>query len=221
MLKSTRFLLQFVWINVAVLLGTAAAIVIGAMATGVPNGADNPFRTYLSAFPLMELIILFIYSFALCTSNLNLALSFGARRRDFFWAIQGAMLVYTLVCWGIQQVLSLIPGAFGWSNLDRWDTMLSLGGQPMWLFPLACLTILAMGCLCGLVFVRSKLWGTVILISAMLVGMAATVLLMITADMARVGLWGDLPLLLAVGMAVVAVVCEVLIRRTVFRYMAR
>ena len=220
MIKSFRFLLQFAWINLATILGFAAIVTLGSYATGVPQGTENIFRTYYGSFPMMCLIILFIYAFALCTSNLNLALSFGARRRDFFWAIQAILLVYTGVCWALQMVMSAIPTLFGWISLERWNTMLSLGGQPLWLYPLFCLFILGLGCLCGLVFTRSKVWGTVLLIAAMLLAIAGTVVLMLSADFGS-GRWGQLPLFLAIGLIAVFAVCDGLIGRTVRRFMVR
>ena len=233
MVKSFRFLLQFAWVNLACLLGAAAVITAGAYLTGVPGGADNLFRTYFSTFPLMTLIILFIFAFAMCTSNLNLALSFGSRRRDFFWAVQGVLLVYAGVCWVLQLVMSAIPGLFGWSDQGRWTFMLSLGtGSYIWLYPLLCLAVLALGCLCGLVMTRSKLLGTLIVIAALLVIIACMVLLMLGANLelhlfSAEGMspdlfpWGRLPLYLTLGMTAVLGASEAVIWRTVKRFMVR
>lgn len=120
MLKSFRFLFQFAWINLACLLGFAVLVVVGCYATGVPGGASNLFATYYGAFPLVTLFVLFLFAFSLCTSNLNLGLSFGARRRDFFWAVQGVLVVYTGFCWAAQVLLAALPQLGGWIEEGRW-----------------------------------------------------------------------------------------------------
>lgn len=221
MVKSFKFLFQFAWVNLAVLLGLAAVVLAGAYATGVPNGADNLFRTYFGSFPLMELLIGFIASFSLCTANLNLGLSFGARRRDFFWALQGVLVFDTAVCWVLQLTLSVIPAAFGWASIDSWTILLSLGRQPLWVFPLLCLTALALGCLCGLVSVRSKLLGALLMFAVILAGLGAAIPLMIIADFSAAGRWGGFSRLLALGAAAVFLVCEALIRWIVNRAVVR
>lgn len=216
MVRSFKFLFQFAWANLTVLLSLAAIVLAGACATGVPNGADNLFRTYFFAFPVMELLIAFVSACNLCTANLNLGLSFGARRRDFFWALQGILLLHVLVCWTLQIALAAIPDAFGWTSVDRWAVLISLGGQPAWVFPLICLTLLALGCLCGLVLVRSKLLGALIMIAAMLAGLGAAILLMVSADFG-----GGLSRCLALGAAAAFLVCEALIRWIVNRAVVR
>ena len=141
MVKSIRFLRQFIWINLSAIFAFAAIVILGCYATGVTRGADNLFKSYFQAFPLMMLFILYIYGFALCTSSLNLALSFGARRRDFFWGIQGSILLYTVVCWLLQMFMSSLPALGNWSQLDRPWVM---GSGSVWtgIFPLLCLTAL-------------------------------------------------------------------------------
>ena len=163
MLKSFRFLFQFAWINLACLLGFAVLVVVGCYATGVPGGASNLFATYYGAFPLVTLFVLFIFAFSLCTSNLNLGLSFGARRRDFFWAVQGVLVVYTGFCWAAQVLLAALPQLGGWIEEGRWTLIRAFYGGTLWVFPLVCLTILVLGCLGGLVSAKSKVWGAVIL----------------------------------------------------------
>lgn len=220
MLKSFKFLFQFAWVNLGAILGFAVIVIAGAYVTGVPQGANNIFRTYFGTFPLMCLLILFILSFSLCTSNLNLALSFGAKRRDFFWAIQGNLLLYTGACWVLQAVMSAIPHRFGWTSVDRWSFLMSLGGLTNWQYPLACLTILCLGCLCGLLYARSKVWGIVVMVITCLGGIAATMLLLIASDFLY-GMWGSLPAILVLSAAVIIAVCEGLIWRTVSRYTVR
>lgn len=234
MKKSFRFLWQFSWVNMAVLAGFAAAVTLGAVASGVPQGNVNIFQTYFGGFPMMALMVLFILSFALCTSNLNLALSCGARRRDFFWGMQSILLAYTLTAWLLQSAMSAIPALMHWSDLGRWTALMTFGNMATWAFPLTSMTVLALGCLCGLLFSRSKVLGSIVMVVAMLVSIAAVMLLMFAAgyEMALYFMdgsapdiilspWGRLPLYLGLGLGAVFLVSEYLIWRFIRRYCVR
>lgn len=222
MVKSFRFLLQFAWVNLGAILIFALIVIAGSWCTGVPQGNDNLFATYFSAFPLMCLIMLFIYAFALTTSNLNMALSFGARRRDFFFAVQGILLLYTGVCWLLQGVMSSIPLLFHWTDLARWQLLLSLGGLSSWAYPLTCLAILCLGGLCGLLMVRSKLLGCLVLAGSLVAAIACVTLLFITADIFEGGAgWGSLPVVLAGVMAVIVGASECFFWRVINRHIVR
>ena len=221
MVKSFKFLFQFAWINLAAILGFAVIVVGGAWLTGVPQGTNNIFRTYFGCFPLMILLMLFLFSFALCTSNLNLALSCGARRRDYYLSLQFILLLHVGVGWVIQAAMSAIPDLFAWTSVDRWSFLMSLGGLTNWRYPLACLTTMALGCLCGLLYVRSRTWGTVVMVVTILTGIVATMLLLLFAD-AQPGTPGSMVAnFLTAGAVAVVAVCELLIRRTVIRYTVR
>lgn len=221
MVKSFKYLFQFAWVNLVAILGFAAVVIAGACLTGVPQGANNIFRTYFGCFPLIILLMLFLFAYALCTSNLNLALSFGARRRDYFLAIQLVMLLYTGVGWAIQIVMSAIPDLFAWTSVDRWSFLMSLGGLNSWRFPLVCLTAMALGCLCGLLYVRSRAWGTVVIVLTMLGGIAATMVLLLFSN-SQFGTPGALVASVLTWVAVALIlVCEALIWRTVNRCIVR
>ena len=222
MVKSFRFLLQFVWVNLGAILLFALVVAAGAWGTGVSRGTSNLFATYYSTFPLLCLIILFIYSFGLTTGTLNLALSFGARRRDYFLAVQGVLLLYAGVCWLFQLVMASIPVLFHWSQLERWQLLLSLGGLSAWAYPLVCLTILCLGGLCGLLMARSRLLGTLVVAAAIAAAIAATALLLLSADVPdpRAG-WSSLPLALAAGLILTVGISEFLFWRLFQRYIVR
>lgn len=233
MRRSFRFLWQFTWPNLAAMAGFAAAVTLGAVSTGVPRGESNLFSTYFSTFPMVMLLVLFIISFALCTSNLNLAVSMGARRRDFFWAIQGIIVVYIGEVLILQSILAYLPKAMDWTYSGRM-LLLQLGGLNGWRLVLAGLAMLALGCLGGLVFGRSKVWGTIVLTVAILFCMAAMIFLMISVgtDVVissmdrsssdfRLSPWGDLPRILTVGMAAVFLVSECCLWRLIRRYCVR
>lgn len=222
MIKSFKYLFQFAWVNVGTILGFAGIVTLGAYATGVPGGADNLFRNYFGSFPFMQLVMVYIFAFALCTSNLNMALSFGARRRDFFWSIQGIILFYTLVCWGLQAVMAAIPVQFGWPSVDRWSLLMSLGGGPVWSYPLTLVFVMALGCLAGLVFVRSKVVGVIVMVVSVFFFIALLVMLLLASDLtAHPGLWGSLPWILPLALTAVTAVCEWFIWRTIKRSVVR
>lgn len=218
--RSFRFLWQFSAPNIGVLAGFAAIVTVGTHLTGGRHDLDNMFATYFGMFPLMSLMILFMLSYALCTSNLELAVSFGAQRRDFFWALQEMMLVYALVVWGLQAVMSRLPDLLGWQGQEHWDLLL---GQNMDIFTymLMAMTVFAMGCVCGLVFVRSRLWGTVVMLAFVLIGVATVVMQLFTVNHRHTGLWGDLPWILTAALVVILVGCEVFLWRYIRRYCVR
>ncbi len=218
MLKSFRFLLQFAWVNLGGVLGFAAVVTAGAFLTGVPDGAQNIFETYFSTLPLVVLIILYVFAFALCTSSMNLALSLGARRRDFFLAVQGILLLYTMVCWLLQIAVSAIPVLFHWSRPERWSILTALRGPNLFSYPLLCLAVLLAGCVCGLIFTRSKAAGVIIVFAAAVLGIFGVTFLFVTS-----GTWGEahlgvLPVVLIAGAVAVAGVSEGFLWRTISRY---
>lgn len=223
MVKSFRFLLQFAWINLGALLIFALVVTVGSLLTGVPGGTDNLFSTYFSAFPLMVLMILYIYAFALCTSSLNLALSFGATRRGFFWAVQGILLLYILVSWLLQGVLAALPALLNWAFPERFP-ILRMCGFTSWFFPLLCLVILCLGCLAGIIFVKSKAAGIVVITLSGVLGIAGMVALFITSSAVRdfgPGLFGSLPLWLTAGAVAIVGVSEGFLWHTVRNFIVK
>ena len=218
MLKSFRFLLQFAWVNLGGVLGFAAVVTAGAFLTGVPDGAQNIFETYFSILPLVVLIILYVFAFALCTSSMNLALSLGARRRDFFLAVQGILLLYTMVCWLLQIAVSAIPVLFHWSRPERWSILTALRGPNLFSYPLLCLAVLLAGCVCGLIFTRSKAAGVIIVFAAAVLGVFGVTFLFVTSDTWGEAHLGVLPVVLTAGAVAVVGVSEGFLWRTISRY---
>ena len=218
MVKSFRFLLQSAWINLGAVLGFAVVVTAGAFATGVPDGAVNLFETYFSTLPLMVLIMLFVFASSLCTSSMNLALSLGARRRDFFLAVQGILLLYTMVCWLLQIAVSAIPVLFHWSRPERWSILTALRGPNLFSYPLLCLAVLLAGCVCGLIFTRSKAAGVIIVFAAAVLGVFGVTFLFVTSDTWGEAHLGVLPVVLTAGAVAVIGVSEGFLWRTISRY---
>lgn len=214
MKRSFRFLMLTALPNLAIVAGTAAVISLGTVLFGSGMDDNNVFQTYFGMFPMMQLMIFFLLSFNLSTINLNIALSFGARREDYFLALQGVFGVYTLGGWAIQKGMAFLPGLLKMEDSDHWYTMLSLGEQPFWVYPLVLLTVIVLGCLCGLLSARSKVWRVAVFLMAMVIGVAAVVMVLVWTNH---GGWGDLPAILAVGMVLVFVLSEYFLRRVIRR----
>ena len=231
MVRSFRFLLNFAWINLSAIFGFAAIVIVGCYVTGVPSNAENGnlFETYYAMFPTMLLLILFLYAFALCTNNLNLGLSMGARRTDFFWAIQGIMVFYSAICWVLQLFMAAFPAIANWEVRERW-ALLDLFGGRVWVFPLVCFVLMVLGCLSGLVMVKNKIIGTILVTVSIFVMVGVTIFMLLSADTnimdalletqwAR--LWIALPKVMTAVLAVGAAGGELLIWRTIRRYVVR
>lgn len=229
--RSFRFLLNFAWYNLAAIFGFAAIVIAGCYVTGVPSNAGNGnlFETYYAMFPTMLLLILFLYAFALCTNNLNLGLSMGARRTDFFWALQGIMAFYAVICWALQLFMSAFPAIANWEVRDRW-ALLDLFGGKVWVFPLVCFVLMVLGCLSGLVVVKNKVLGFILVTVSVIIMVVVTIFMllftdaMMTEPFQEAGLgwvFTILPKVIVAVLAVSAVGGELLIWRTIQRYIVR
>ena len=229
--RSFRFLLNFAWTNLGAIFGFAAIVIAGCYVTGVPNNAENGnlFENYYAMFPTMILLCLFLYAFALCTNNLNLGLSMGARRNDFFWALQGIMVFYAVICWALQLFMSAFPALANWEVRDRW-MLLNLFGGRVWLFPLVCMVLMVLGCLSGLVMVKSKIAGATLVTISIFVMIFVTVFMILSADTGIMDylvetewgwLWTTLPRIMIAVLSIGAVGGEFLIWKVVQRYVVR
>ena len=225
MKRAFRYFGLTVSFNVLVLCGLAVVVTLGAVYFSGGDAAAqemhrNMFSSYFGLFPLMSIIILFILSFNLCTVDLQVAVSFGARRRDFFLGLQGALLIYSFVIWGLQAVMSRVPERMGWSDLEHWQ-MLMGNGMGIGTYLLMVMAVLSMGCLCGLVFTRSKVWGVVVLCAVVIVGIIAVVVQMFTAFNRDTQIWGDLPWILTAVFGLILLAAEAGIWKFIKGYCVR
>lgn len=231
MVKSFRFLLTFAWINLVAIFGFAAVVIAGCYITGVTNNSvySNLFANYYAMFPDMVLLCLFLYAFALCTNNLNLGLSMGARRGDFFWAIQGIILFYTAVCWPLQWFLSVLPSAAGWAHQRQWDLLALYSGR-VWIYPLLCIAVSVLGCLGGLLMARHRMLATLVIIFACFAMIGVTVVALLSTNTNIVvfvtgtgweWLFTTLPKLIIAVLTAAAVGGELLIWRAIQSYAVR
>jgi len=221
MKKAFRSLLTFHLPNLAFIAVLAFSIALGAIAAGVPQGADNLFRNYYLGFPFMVLMALYMLSFNLCTTNLNLVLSFGCRRRDYFVAFQLIVAAYTLTSTLICALLAALPRLQGWVGMEQWS-MLFTNGLSVALFPLLCICMMGLGTLCGLIFLKNRILGMILILVGMLVsGLIMMIFLLIMADWRHIPLWGSLPAVLVAIFVAVAVLCEFFSWRHISRYCVR
>ena len=227
MVKSFRFLLSYSWVNLGAVFGFAAIVIVGCYITGVPGNPNvgNLFETYYAMFPTMILLILFLYAFALCTNNLNMGLSMGAKRTDFFWAVQGNMAFYTVVCWALYWFMSAFPAIANWEVRERWSLLGTYSGK-LRLYPMLCMTMLVLGCLSGLVMVKNKILGTLLVILSIFAMMGITVFMLLSADTNLMdflvdSIWNDLPKVMVGILAAAFVGGELLIWRVIQRYVVR
>lgn len=222
MKKCLQFFWPYLWPNVFAMVAFEAVVVLLAVVSGVPQGADGIFTTYFYTMPLLILLFEFVYSISLSTACLNLAVSMGSTRQFYFWCMQFMLAVYTLVGWGLSLLMPLIPQLGSWVPNERLQILLLVTGRYGLLYPLLCLAILVVGGLAGLLIARSKVLGIFVMCLAMLVGIAGVVVL----ALAGTGLFdlGLTPLFLPITVAVLLLIFlagEALLWRAIRRYVVR
>jgi len=215
MTRTARFLWRFTWPSWLTLLIFAGVVFLGSAVTGVPDGTRNMFSIYLGLFPMMVPMILLLFNLGRCSTFLQLALSFGGQRRNYFLVIQLFLLFDTLLGYGVLLLLRDIPVTLLWVQVDELGLLLRNAlDWAGWRFPLMIFSQAAMGCVVGLCLVRSKVLGsilTVLAIFSSLVGLMSLVLLGLLQN----PMW--IRLLLTILPAGIAIGSEIYLWRSICR----
>ena len=198
MTKCFRYLLMFNLPNYLTAPGFGLFILAGCYITGVPATGRGLFYGYFNMFPSMLLLVAMFSGTAYTTSSLNHALSFGARRTDYFWGMMGQILFSTLIYSLLNAAFLALPEALGWH-----PDFNGVAYSPI--FPLSLVTWHAVGCAVGRLPIRSRVWGGVIS------GVSVFLLLLNpiydTVVTHTGNLWGDLPWLTLSASVFVTFVC--------------
>ncbi len=72
--------------------------------------------------------------------------------------------------------MSAFPALAGWEVRDKW-ALLDLYGGRVWAFPLVCLVLMVLGCLSGMVLVKNKVLGGILVTLSIFVMIFVTVFL--------------------------------------------
>ena len=168
MRQTVRFLYRFSWPSWLIMAFFAAVILLGAVLTGVPRGTDNIFATYFVMYPMLIPMLTMILSFSLCSCFLNVALSFGARRRDFFLSLQGVLLLDVLIGCALAWLMACLPQTLGWAGSNEIFSVQAFLEWAGGLYALMIFGEAALGCAVGLLLGRSRILGTVLVVLASL-----------------------------------------------------
>lgn len=198
MTKCFRYLFMFNTPNYAMAAGVAAALLAGCYLTGVPTDGRGLFYGYYNMFPSMLLLVALFSGTAFCSSSLNHALSYGARRGDYFAGMMVLILLNTAIYSLLNALFLSLPELLGWSENFN-------GVQFSSAFPLSMLTCHAVGCAVGRLYVKSRVWAGVI-------SGVATFFLVLNPIFDTIAThtgnhWGDLPWLLILVSLLVGFVC--------------
>ena len=216
--KTFRFLFRFVRVNLAVLAGIAAVLIVGSWLTGVPQGAENIFGKYYMTFPLFVPLFLFLFSYTSGNHYLHLALSLGGRRRDYFLALQGEFLLYTGASVLLRAVLAELPRWFSWAVAEDLAVFVkAFSGGNFLTFPLTCLVSVLLGTAAGLVASRSRIAGGILISVAIFGWIAVIAAWMVSGFFA----WPAIPTALTAGLVLVLAAGEWYIHRETMRFVVR
>ena len=213
MRKCLHYLSITVVENITAVCGVAIVLTLGCILTGVPEGKESMFTTYFSMFPFMYLLILLMVSIACCTTSLQMALSFGAKRQDYFWALQVYVVFYALLGWVLNSILNAISE--NWIPNPSTPTMDLMFHAPLPLYLLISIPTILLGCALGPIYTHSPLLGSLVMVGIMLGGIGSTVFLLLASHNNFMDRWGDLPAILVTLFMIIGAVCEVFIYRFV------
>jgi len=135
--------------------------------------------TYFGMYSIMMLMVLLIVSSSLGTAYFQLALSHGARRKDYCLALHAVFAVYALGLLLMRTVMCALPDILDWPFEIMWEGMLTIGNMSAWCYALIAFTAAVLGCAIGMLATHSKALGTVIYIVLILAMLAAVVFVMV------------------------------------------
>ena len=202
-----NFLLSYV-------IGLAA---IGAIAVALNLlWPDGILDSYLSGYPTFTMIMALIMPMTISGALLDVALSMGSRRRDYFAGIQAVILVSSVISVAFIYAVYLVVQS---DLLARYDYSYYYYFSPE-LAPHTAVLIFAahlIGAGAGALSQRRK-WLSMLIFGASTMILTTISIVQIAA---RAGLWGDLVWILSLVVIILAAVLEVVLWRHVSRATVR
>ena len=125
--------------------------------------------------------------------------------------------------------MSAFPALANWEIRDKW-ALLDLFDGRVWAFPLVCMVLMVLGCLSGMVVVKNKVLGAILVTLSVFVMIGVTVFMILSADTGIMDylmetewgwLWTTLPRMMIAVLSAGAVGGEFLIWKVVQRYVVR
>lgn len=203
--KCIRYLLLTALPNYAATTLSAGALLLLCYLSKVPATGDGLFAMYFQMYPFVLLFIALFSGVSLTTLTLSTALSYGARRRDYFNAMLVMILLNTLFFWLSDCVLSLLPHLLGWPSADA-----LCGVIVSWTLPFLLLLCFCGGCALGELVYRHRI------IAGLLGGVMGSCVTMVIAFSrimeSNAVLWGSLPWLIPVVCLVLSILCLLRVR---------
>ena len=209
MKRSFRYLLLNDYYTFLAMLTFAAIILVGNFLVGGQLEGQhffaNLFVAYLNAWPLMCALILAGVCATIHSGYASIAISMGARRRDFFWANQLNFLVYLVFSWVTQLVLDTFSDHFGWDSMGLWGTIPP--SRNLTLIPVLLLMMTAGSCL-GILLSRKPKLGILVSTIGVLLCIAVLIAVMFIGGSEQPDAWGNLPWLIPAISAILALVFD-------------
>lgn len=104
MLTCFRYQLKITYQALLTILGFTLIIILGNHLS-----SSGILQAYYAGWPTGLLIVSLLMALTYTSSSFQIALSFGANRLDYFWALQLSALVFTLTAIGSVALLQAVP----------------------------------------------------------------------------------------------------------------
>lgn len=203
--KSLRYLLLSSRDNYLSLPLVGGILIFLCCLSGVPATGEGIFSIYFQLYPVFLLIVSMFSGVSLTTLTLSTALSYGAKRRDYFKAMLVMNLFNALIFWLSDCLLSLLPHLLGWACADALDEVIVSWSLPFLLLAASC-----GGCALGELVYRHRI------IAGLLGGVMGSSSILIISFLNVMepssGLWGNLPWILPLICLCLSVLCMFRVR---------
>ena len=175
MKQAIRGLGVFLLPRTAALLGLTGGFGLLAILTGAFRGDASRSPAWLmGSYPILLLLVLFFSAWALGGPVLNLLLSMGCRRRDYWLAGEWIFLFLSLLAWLLWHIVLALPSWLGGTYSDQLRLQLDLGGQlSQQMFLFSCFAAPPAGAAAGVLSSDSRFLGRAAAAAALLITLLA------------------------------------------------
>ena len=201
MKRSIRFGLQNLKLQIPSMIGMGAMLTLFA----IMSGGKGFFYSYYGMLPSLLLFLSAMFGVAFTTTQLNIALSFGELRRNYFKMVQVQTAVVSISCGVIFFLCREIPL---WLGMESGNTMINKISIPMLA---GCVAVLYLvGGVTGVAYQRGNLLVKIVTTVSAFILSFISILMPIFADIVRKSdtVWGQVFIAIAAVAVAIALICE-------------